>query len=490
MKKGIIAFAVILHCFAANANPRDSTVIKSKFLKPAELKEDYNILVKTLCEAYPSTYRYNTKVQLRAFFNSTLAKLSKPLTEYEFYPLIARTAAYMKDEHIIATPSTAYYEYHYKRQTKFLPFSIRLIGGRMYVFASDDSKLKAGMQIISIDNVPAKFIIGNLIKYIHRDGYISTFLYRHLEDYSPTQNENLFDLYYSFLYHLKDHVKLVVRTPNHEIIRLNCRSLNYGLYQSFYSKRKPQEPPLSFILKHDTSALLTISSFHQSYREYHKQNFDKLFEQIFNTLDSNKTRNLIIDLRHCEGGDNSYLQLLKYLMLKPFKVLDYIEVNYAGMPSTAKYFESTDNAFFADSLLFRTPGGKYRLKSKYKPTIAGYTDVYPAQKHFKGKLYVLTSGATGSAAAIFCSILRNAHRATFIGEETGGAMEGPTSLNIPILVLPNSKIRIEVPLIRLQLAVRYSKGRGVIPNYLVEPKKDDLINNRDAQLDFALKLCL
>ncbi|MEO6980420.1 MAG: S41 family peptidase, partial [Mucilaginibacter sp.] len=272
------------------------------------------------------------------------------------------------------------------------------------------------------------------------------------------------------------------------IIRATGKSLNYKEYTEFYWKRNTHEPPLTFKFLNKDIACLNISSFHAEYRDSFKQDFDKLFEQIFNRLDSGKTQNLVLDLRRCEGGDNSYLLLLSYLMNKPFRVFDYVEVAYKGLPVTAKYFENTENAFFVDSLLYQTASGRYRLKPQFESTIAGYTSINPKANHFKGALYVLTSGATGSAATILSAVIRNSKRGVFIGEETGGAMEGPTSLNIPILILPNSKIRVEMPLIRLQLAVKYKKGRGVIPDYTKETSVADLVNHTDAQLTFALKL--
>jgi len=467
---------------------KNNSVGNYRLFTPGQLQEDYNILIKTLREAYPSTYRYNTKADLDIFFKNQLNRLHTSLSEKQFYPIIAFTAAKMKDEHIISTPSNNYYNEVYKQRTRFLPFNFKVINNSMYVYRSTTLQLKAGDEILSINGVKTKVSIQKLIQYLHRDGYINTFLYRHLEDFSPTQNENLFDLNYPFFYDLQDQVTLKIRRGNGKIIKVTCNSLSYQEYTAFYWKRNPHELPLSFKLINKDVAYLDISSFHSSYRESYKQDFDNLFEDTFKRLDSNKTPNLILDLRRCEGGDNSYLLLLSYLMNKPFRVFDYIEVAYSGFPSTVKYFESTENAFFIDTLLYRTASGKYRLKSKYESTIAGYTDTQPKPNYFKGTLYVLTSGATGSAAGILSSILRNSNRAIFIGEETGSAMEGPTSLNIPILILPNSKIRIEIPLIKTQLAVKYSKGRGVIPEYTVEPKVKDLINNVDTQLEFTLRL--
>lgn len=487
----ILSLALLLFlqvCYYFSFAQTEESKSAYKVLTSEQLKEDYRVLIKTLKEAYPSLYRYNTAKEVEAFFAQNLSSLSKPMIEKEFFPLIARTAAKVKDEHIIPTPSVDYYDNIYKKQTRFLPFNFKIIGNKLYVDKSVAPEVKRGTELSAINNVSASAIINKLAQYLHRDGYIKTFLYRHLEDYSPTQNQNLFDLFYSFCYKSGNTVALKVKTSDGKTANVSCRTLNYAEYQKFYGERNKHEPPFEHQQVTNTTSYLRISSFHYSYREFHKQDFDTLFEKTFRQLDSNRVQNLILDLRRCEGGDNAYLLLLSYLMKKPFRVLEYLDLPYTGLPSTANYFENTENAFFIDSFVYRHSGGMYRLKKEYKATVPGYADTYPKTHSFKGTIYVLTSGATGSAAGILSSILKTSNRAIFIGEETGGAMEGPTALNVSILVLPHSKIRVEIPHIKMQLATKYVKGRGVVPHHTIESTVHDLINNVDPQYQFALKL--
>src|SRR5690606_1807197 len=65
---------------------------------------------------------------------------------------------------------------------------------------------------------------------------------------------------------------------------------------------------------------------------------------------------------------------------------------------------------------------------------------------------------------------------------TGGEMER--------VILPTTKITVVIPRRKYVLAVRPQKfkDRGVIPDYEVIPGIDDILSNRDVQLEYALKL--
>jgi len=78
--------------------------------------------------------------------------------------------------------------------------------------------------------------------------------------------------------------------------------------------------------------------------------------------------------------------------------------------------------------------------------------------------------------------------AIFIGEESGGTMEGSTSRHYAKLLLPNTKIRITIPLLKKSHHVNYEKGRGVIPDYDVIPKIEDILKGEDTELNFTLDL--
>ena len=57
-------------------------------------------------------------------------------------------------------------------------------------------------------------------------------------------------------------------------------------------------------------------------------------------------------------------------------------------------------------------------------------------------------------------------------------------------VLPNTQIFISIPTTKYILAVKKDKytDRGIIPDYAVVPNIHDIINNKDVQLNLALRL--
>ncbi|HKQ74351.1 MAG TPA: peptidase S41, partial [Blastocatellia bacterium] len=80
--------------------------------------------------------------------------------------------------------------------------------------------------------------------------------------------------------------------------------------------------------------------------------------------------------------------------------------------------------------------------------------------------------------------------ATFIGEETGGGYYGNNSGLQPTLTLPNSKVRVALPMHEYWNAVPGYDGkrRGTRPDYQVETKSVNLLRGVDEQLELALKL--
>jgi hypothetical protein len=116
----------------------------------------------------------------------------------------------------------------------------------------------------------------------------------------------------------------------------------------------------------------------------------------------------------------------------------------------------------------------------------------PVASPYAGKLYILVNGATGSAASILATLIRvNRKDAIFIGEESGGDMEGPVSGDGLSIVLPNTKLRAEVPYIKRVVNLNgypNKKGRGIIPDHHITPTPEDLTDIKDAELNFTLKL--
>ena len=67
---------------------------------------------------------------------------------------------------------------------------------------------------------------------------------------------------------------------------------------------------------------------------------------------------------------------------------------------------------------------------------------------------------------------------------------GNTSGGNARVVLPNTQITVSIPKTRYTMAVKSpgANSGGIVPDHLVIPQIDDIIHQRDVQMDFAFRL--
>jgi hypothetical protein len=177
---------------------------------------------------------------------------------------------------------------------------------------------------------------------------------------------------------------------------------------------------------------------------------------------------------------------------EPFQIYDYKEMTGYRFPELTPYLGNPKDLDHFTEDLFETPAnGRVRIKTSL-PDETWSRPLAPAPGRFGGRLIVLVDGATGSAAAQLATLIRvNRRDAIFVGEEVGGDMEGPVSGSYLSLILPHSKLRVEVPVLKKVLhlnGLRYERGRGVIPDHVITQTQEDIAHDIDSVLAFALQL--
>ncbi len=224
------------------------------------------------------------------------------------------------------------------------------------------------------------------------------------------------------------------------------------------------------------------------FKDYLAQTFDSL-----NTLGIN---NLIIDLRNNGGGSTLLcLQLLYHLTdrddIKDFSEYLYLSEAYKQLHKKeykrfVKSYQSTNhklpeegklysNGFLnCDSLIFE------QIKNMESPYY-----ISSDRSVFNGKIIVLANSNTGSAAALFTTILQDNNIATVIGTSVGNNPIGAT--NYQPFKLPNSKLTGSVATGYL---VRPKPEKGIIfqPDYWIENSVLDIMNGNDSYFEKALDL--
>jgi C-terminal processing protease CtpA/Prc len=230
------------------------------------------------------------------------------------------------------------------------------------------------------------------------------------------------------------------------------------------------------------TALMTIERFFIPNEE---QDFYAFIDSVFLDLKERNVENLIIDVRNNEGGEESFGgYLYSYLSTGDFQYYKKITV------------AQKEPVTFLEHAWMPPPYEEERKKFVEKDGEVlwlgqPYLSLKPAQRNaFRGKVFILVNGFSFSVTSEFAAVVHHHKRATFIGEETGGAYYGNNSGVFSIVHLPNTKLGIGIPLLGFYSNVSgYSHvDRGIIPHHEVKRTVDELINGKDAVLEFTLGL--
>ena len=334
-------------------------------------------------------------------------------------------------------------------------------GQRLVVLFNDtpgDRTIRPGMEIVEINGHKAADLLDRFMPMAPADGDIETGKRRGIA--------SRFAQYYWWLVEQSDHftvkaadaagktvtVKLTGVTdeeraknqnPVNDTMKAGIAKLTGGPRENL-SLRFPKDPQIAEI----------------RVRYFVGDNFRQWVENTFKTLREKGTETLIIDVRGNGGGDDMYgAMLVSCLTDKPFRYFDHINVKTI----TPSFKEHTDLKVDEKGLArFREgttpkPVGGYFLTPKMHP---GLAEQPPGKYPFLGRVFVVIDGGTFSTAADFCAVVHHLKRATFVGEETGGGYYGNNSGMMPTLTLPNSKVKVRLPLYEYWNAVAGDDGKS------------------------------
>ena len=432
--------------------------VADKLFSQEELRSDLKYLRTKLEANHPGLYLYTEKSLLDKVFDSLELSISKPQTEIEFYKHITSISSVIKDGHTIILPSKKATTYH-NENSKFFPYYITVIDGHVYVtkFCTAENLIPIGAEVLSVNGVSASEILQQMLDRQVGDGDNHTYPTWIISTY--------FREYYSFIFGHPEKFEIVYKTG----AQSNTAHIQALSKDSIYYYRKQNYPAKIFTPVEDDGiklqfagdsayALLTIKSFDNDILKttYH-QNFKKNISADFEQINASKIKNLVIDLRNNQGGDiDNGVILLTFLLDKPFSIVqDYLCVENG------------------------------ELQHCNGPSLGTHS---PKPNNFKGSVYILVNGGSFSNSGIVSSCLRANGKGEFVGIETGG---NPNVINgfIKDVELPNTKIQVQIPTRQFVITdKKINKGRGLIPTHIVAPSLEDILEDRDTELQFTIQL--
>lgn len=485
---------ILLIFFQTIAFSQESQILKT--YSKNQLYEDFDIMVNSLKEAHSGLYWYNSIAEFDSITTLQRRELKDGMDSYEFFRIASKIVTTTKEGHCRIGSSRDVGEY-FNKKALIVPLIVKMLNEKLYILNNIENYKTKGKILIKINNKPIENIVESIFSFSpkYADGNIKTGKIRYTIDYS------------GLAYHYTDYFK---NEPIYELELLNPKTnqtstikVNALSSSDFRNLEKQVEYP-SFdkpialnINKQKGFAQLFIHSFRHTY--YDKDGdervafkvFSSKIDSVFKVIQKANIQNLIIDIRNNGGGTEGYEDyLFSYLTDKPYSKYKYVQANslsYSFLEYTQHNTSEKKQEFEKNMKdeFYLNKDGRYLRKS-------GFMEVeQPKRNPFKGKIYVLISGKTYSGGSEFAGLLKSKTDAVFIGEETAGGFYGQTSGFGLTLTLPNTKTRIRIPLLKFVTSFESKDipfGRGIIPDYNVQPTYEEYNNGIDSEMYFTFKL--
>lgn len=530
MKK--ISFVLLSLSLIGCASGKKNNLRMHTELTVNEMHDDVNFVERKLFNMHPDVDLYITKEALHKKFDSLNNTITEPLKPNDFYLKIAPVIASVRQGHMSLNLLSEQLEKTNKKKyigskSPLSQFDFLWNDGNLYVLKnnSENKEIKEGAVIIDINgNTPQNFYE----KYrssITSDGFNETFIEkwfgRKILGYyaseigivdSLTLKINCSDSISSHTIHrifkkensqsktIKDSTGIAKNDRSKSIKKILTKKQRRAEKDSLkllakrdriykYDRTKKEYTiNLSYPTNDSTFAVLKVQSFTET-------KYKKAYKAIFEEIRKQNIRNLVLDLRGNTGGrvseiDELYSYLTtdeKYTLLKPTVVTSKWKLPYymhAGRSPLHYVLLSPFYIIQSPIVFFKTKKGNdgkfyYKLEQEKKNN--------RKKNSYSGELFVLTDGLSFSAASVISANLKGTKRATFIGNETGGTYNGTVAGRLPILTLPNSKLKWRLGVMNVSPTEQTEEfGHGIRPDILIIPTTEQVLNKEDPEMEWIL----
>jgi len=404
-----------------------SFALAEKLFTPEQLREDLDFLVSKIVEEYYNPWLKVDKTEFWNLVEEKRAQLDHDMTWSEFYKITAPLIAILHDQHSMLYPPM-------DAEIKVFPFRLRRVNGYIVVVDSI-CELPVGAIVTKVNGIPIEDIVEELEIYgisetrESRLNWLVNYFFQSLPEWWGTEEFEITYLY-------KNEEKLLSLEVT--------SSKHYRWITQPVRERNP-----SFELC-GSIGILKVPSFNKAYE-------NEIVDKVEEAVDSDIT-DLIIDVRSNSGGSTrNALNILQYFVDIPVKLAK-------GIGAKSYTRAGTDYAV--------SDYGVY---------------VYPAEKRFSGRLWILTDENVFSANLIFLGFLAREGIGTILGERSSETAN--FGFKQQAYLLPNTKCTAKLSKARILLL---EEGRHIEPdipiNLSLEEKISWIIGEADPMLDEALQI--
>lgn len=455
---------------------------------PEQLQRDIDIVWESYQQNHPSIDWYTPYDSVAARFARVRASFTDSLTEPEFRARLSYAIEAIKCGHTSVMASKGYRKYADTAKVPVFPLAVKVWQlDSMVVLQNllgDSLPIRRGTIITSINSVPVRALVGQMMQYASTDGYSDGFKEIQVgAGFGP----RLRWLYgpqgrYTFGYIDSLGRPDTLTLPNY--LPGTRRPRTPGI-------KKPSDLATRSIKKEhikrygrlsiDTAnrmALMQLNTFTST-------GLPSFIRRSFRTLQRMEVQHLVIDLRGNGGGKiNNSTLLTRYIRNSPFRVADSAWAKSLKLAHPRYTEASWIYKYFRWSFVKKEADGRYHMRPQER-------NIHRPKRryHFDGQVYAITGGATFSASNLFLAKVVGQKNVTIVGEETGGGARGNSAVMTPRVTLPNTRVMVRMPLFRLVTdASLPHNGRGLLPDVPVPPNSFYLRNDRDPKMETIMRL--
>ena len=489
----IQGFLSLVICLCLSFQAQGNEGLFDKGLTRAEAAADLKFYFKVIDEQHGNPYLYISRDDFQLLIEEKVASLPAQVSFHELTNILIELNQKIRCGHTLVSIDKNQFE-PVSSQANFFPYPLSIIDEQLFI-DFEEGDLPHASRIVSINGTPASTILNELSKLPVTDGLIETKILRDIE--------KKFGYYFFLRYGAYKEFRVGYVMPDGTtgeslVAASDARKmLSNNYYRPLY---KTHERYIHFTHLDAIDSLhtlvLTLNTFN-THPEWFYERIKSSYDEDSKQFDFD---NLVIDLRNNEGGDRRLLNIL-YQLVSGSALSDPSLNSTRSLEIGQEQLEAINGSVANDAV----QKAETYLSNHFVPISAGK---FSSEKHdwyakefkldmdlsdlqFKGNVYVLTSGNTFSAAADLARILGQLDHVKLIGEETGGAHESRTANMLLSYELPQTGMKVQVPVIYEQFVNAVAdngKGRGTFPDFYVTQTLEDLVSHKDSAFEFALEL--
>ena len=499
MKKATyLSFILIILSNIACSQSIDESFSQKKMRKDLEVFKNIRI------EANSGLYKYRTEEQIDSIYKWADKEIGKSSTHRDFYNIICQLTNFEGSSHNKTYFSKKHLNNLKEETSGYFSYPIKWIDGK-WLLNFDGGKIPLGSEIVEINDIPIAEIISNLYKYYTTDGENLTG--------KKVGIRGAFPKYFRLNYGLIEQFKVIYKLPGSDTIETtNLESIGYNDYKKnvnkmyslpmdkFYYAESKDGKKYNYEQIDDSTGILTVYTFGMGNEttEEHKT-YLAFLDSTFSNIKAENIKNLIVDIRYNGGGtDPNDLVTYSYLTQRnfqenkkawiSFEKIPQLKYVYTKVPRFLRPFGAGKyNKMFTEGFYVKKDNGLYQGPLSKDQEIRE-----PNKNAFTGNIYLLISPQVASAGSLFAAMVAGNKNTIVIGEETLGGYYGHNGHTELGYILPKSKIETFFSVVNLEQDVPKKANqiynRGIIPDFNIPQTFKDYLNQKDTQMEFAIRL--